>query len=187
MATTGATTTTIPLDPESKKSITLALFNNVKNTEQVRQCLISGKIQCCLLKPSLIIDPFQIVVAANKAVCSEIFGELVTKTVFMEILYNLSMTKSISKALKLFGSENNDTSILAVFIHENKENEKETIMKNFTNIIQGEEISINKIGIEFSNVEEIKKIYKITETELQVSSMVDLIATRISVRDFASF
>lgn len=175
---------TIPLDPETKKQITLALFKNVKNTEEMRQNLIAGKIHCCLLKPSLIIDPFQLIVAANKAVCSEIFGELVTKTVFMEILYNLSMTKSISKALKIFGSENGDTEILVVFIHENCD--KKAMMKNFFDIIKGEQIPLDRLG-EFSKIEEIRKIYKITDVELQVSSLIDLIATRISVRDFVSF
>ncbi|XP_043472252.1 EKC/KEOPS complex subunit TPRKB isoform X2 [Leptopilina heterotoma] len=178
--------TRIVLDSETKKCMTLALFNNVKNTEEMRNSLITGKIECCLLKPSLIIDELQIAVAANKAVCSAMFNELVTKTVFMETLYNLSMTKSISKALKCFGSENSDTAILAVFIHD-ENSEESVVMEDFLKLIQGDEISISRLAGEFSNVGEIRKIYKINDNELQLSSLANLISTRISVRDFANF
>lgn len=177
--------TRIVLDSETKKCMTLALFNNVKNTEEMRNSLITGKIECCLLKPSVIIDELQIAVAANKAVCSAMFNELVTRNVFMETLYNLSMTKSISKALKCFGTENSDTAILAVFIH--NENSDESVMDDFLKLIQGDEISITRLADEFSNIGEIRKIYKISDSELQLSSLANLISTRISVRDFASF
>ena len=177
-------TSTFPLDPQTEKFITFALFRNVKNTTEIRKKLLSGELRCCLLKPGLIIDPFQVAVAANKAVCAEMFGDLVTKSVFTETLYNLSITKSISKALNLFGSIDKDTEIMAGLIH--KEDEKEAVLKSFLDLIQGEQVPLSRLG-DFSDVEKIQKIYKINEIELQVSTLVDSIATRISVKDFVSF
>ncbi|XP_033223805.1 EKC/KEOPS complex subunit Tprkb-like [Belonocnema kinseyi] len=177
-------TLTFPLDPQSEKFITLALFTNVKNTAEIRDKLLSGELRCCLLKPALIIDPFQVAVAANKAVCAEMFGDLVTKSVFTETLYNLSITKSISKALNLFGSVDNDTDIMVGLIH--KDGAQEAGMKSILELIQGEQVPVSRLG-DFSDLEKIQKIYKINETELQVSTLVDSIATRISVKDFVSF
>ena len=175
---------TFPLDPQTEKYITFLLFTNVKNTPEIRKKLISGELECCLLKPALIIDPFQVAVAANKAVCAEKFGELVTKSVFTETLYNLSITKSISKALNLFGSVDKDTEIMVGFIY--KQDEKDSALKRILDLIQGDQISLSRLG-NFSDVERIQDIYKISDTELQVSTLVDSISTRISVKDFVSF
>lgn len=46
-------------------------------------------------------DVFPVMVAANKAVRSQIANKMVTRSVFAEILFNLSPTKNVNKILEL--------------------------------------------------------------------------------------
>ncbi|KAI4503510.1 hypothetical protein M0802_001732 [Mischocyttarus mexicanus] len=180
---TGQGNYSIQLDPETKMHCTLYLLKNVQNTAEVKKKVISGDLACCLLKPTCIVDPFQIVIAANKAAINESCNQLITRNKSTEILFYLSMTTSISKSLSDFGISDNDTNILVVAIH--KKDEQESISKMIIDNINGEIISIEELK-ELNNLELTQKYYKIDKEELIICNCTDSIISRIACKDFSS-
>ncbi|XP_012233804.1 EKC/KEOPS complex subunit TPRKB-like [Linepithema humile] len=172
----------VELDQETGLHCTLLLFTNVTNISKVREKIIIGKLHCCVVKASLISDAFQAVVAANKAAVNAKQNRLITRTVYTEILYCLSMSKNISRSLTDYGISNSDKNILVILIH--KLDEEQPILEVLGSI-KGERIPISRIQ-EFTDVNLIKKTYKIDEDELCVSSLTDAIVSRISSKEFMS-
>lgn len=170
----------VQLDPETKMHCTLHLFKNVENTAEIREKVISGDLACCILKPTYIVDPFQIVIAANKAAINQSCNRLITKNKSTEILFYLSMTKNISKSLKDFGASDNDKDLLVVTIHEPEQ--QDSVSKMIVDNIKGERVSLEELK-ESTNLEVAKRYYKIDNEELNVSTCTDSIISRIACKD----
>lgn len=170
----------VELDQETGLHCTLHLFTNVANTSEIREKLVAGKLDCCVVKPSLIIDAFQLVVAANKAALNAKRNQLITKTVYTEVLFYLSMSKNISRSLSEFGISDSDKNILVILIY--KLGEEQAILEVLRNV-KGERIPISRLQ-EFTNVNLVRKTYKIDEDELQVSSLANAVVSRISCKEF---
>lgn len=164
----------------SGKQINLILLRNVKNMADVKQKVIAGDLNCCIIKPSYIIHPFQIEVAAEKAVMNEVYGTMVTKSVNTEILFNLSLSKKITQALTKFGVENTDSEVLVCVINESIEN-TEGILSHF----DGEQLPIDQLNT-LSQESLIKKEYKISGIENSVATMLQSVVSRIAAKDFIS-
>ncbi|XP_071961341.1 EKC/KEOPS complex subunit TPRKB-like [Antedon mediterranea] len=158
--------------------VSLALFGNVENAEEVKKHIGSGNIDAAILSPDLVADPFQVLVATNKAIYNQKNGKLKTRSVNSEILYNISPSKNIGESFKLFSFQN-DAKYLLVVLLDDKENEKLGILK--TRIV-GDLISLENLA-NISDTDRIKKIYKIQEEELQCSSLVDSIVSRIATKE----
>ncbi|CAH1972992.1 unnamed protein product [Acanthoscelides obtectus] len=163
------------LDEDSETRIDIKLFKDVENIKSLKQRLMKGELNCCIVKPTLIVDPFQIVVAANKALISE---KRTTKSVFTEILFNLSISKNITNSLKTFGIEDSDKHILVVIVNEKGEDNSKICSE-----IHGEELELMQLK-NFSDVKAIQKVYKIHEDELSNVPLLDSVVSRIAVKDF---
>lgn len=162
----------LDLDPTSNSRIRIRLYKDVKNVGEIRKKLFEGKLNCCLLKPSLILDPFQVAVAANKAIVAE---NLTTKTIFTEILFNLSISKNITASLKTFGIDESDKNILVVFINKCDE------VPETVDFINGEEVNVSEI-CELTNIDLMKKTYKISEEEFKNNDLLDSVVSRIATK-----
>lgn len=162
----------LDLDPTSNSRIRIRLYKDVKNVGEIRTKLFEGKLNCCLLKPSLILDPFQVAVAANKAIVAE---NLTTKTIFTEILFNLSISKNITASLKTFGIDESDKNILVVFINKCDE------VPETVDFINGEEVNVSEI-CELTNIDLMKKTYKISEEEFKNNDLLDSVVSRIATK-----
>lgn len=171
----------INLDEETGTRITLLLVKNVKNIESLRKKIIAGSLDCCAIKPCFVVDPLQIAVAANKAAISKKAGKLTTKSVNSELLYNLSVSKNITQSLNTFGIDDKTSDILIVVFEENGVNRVEGMKPE----IEGELCDIGEIK-HLVNAEQVKKIYKIKDSELKVSTLLDSVISRIAVKDFGS-
>lgn len=171
----------IELDQETGLHCTLLLFTNVENTSEVREKIVTGKLHCCVVKASLIADAFQAIVAANKAALNAKQNRLITRTMYTEILFCLSISKNISRSLTEFGINDSDKNILVILIH--KLGEGRSTLEEILESIKGKRIPISQIQ-EFTDINLIKKIYKIHEVELCVSSLIDAIVSRISSKEF---
>lgn len=170
----------IELDQETGLYCTLHLFADVANASEIREKLVTGKLRCCMAKVSLMTDAFQAVVAANKAALNAKRSRLITKTVYTEILFYLSISKNISRSLAEFGISDSDRNILVILIHELGE---EQAMLEILESIKGERISLSRLQ-EFTDVNLVKKTYKIDDGELHVSSLTDAVVSRISCKEF---
>ncbi|KAG7209633.1 hypothetical protein KM043_011280 [Ampulex compressa] len=171
------------LDPQTEMYCSLRLYRNVKNADEIRKKLISGEVSCCVTKAELIVDPFQVVVAANKAALNAKFNQLTTKSLNTEVLFCLSISKNISRSLKEFGIGDEDNNILVILLH--KDNNHESILQILKDTIKGEEVSMSELS-ECIHIEQAKRIYKIGNDELKLTPLIDSIVSRISCKDFIS-
>lgn len=168
----------VELDSRTHSKVDIKLFKNVRNVAELRQMLVSGDLKCSIVKPSLICDPLQIIVAANKAALAE---STTTKSIYSEILFNLSISKNITNSLRTFGIDEKDKDILVVTIIGKEDEDQTELYKK----ISGEEVSLASL-IELTDVKLIRKIYKIGEVEANSVPLLDSIVSRIATKDFLS-
>lgn len=161
------------LEPKTSSSVVLTLFQNVRNPQQIRHNLKNGTLKCCAIKPNLIYDAFQVIVAANKAVTSE---KLTTKTIHSEILYNLSYSKNISQSFQKFGFEENGNSVLIAMIVSNDG------MKYDLEGIEGDVVDLKELR-NSCDVDALKKLYKLSDSEVTDLDVLNSIVSRISCKD----
>jgi len=169
---------TIPLDGLTGKFMSLYLFTDVKNTSEIRKKVMTGELQCCVVKASLVVDSFHVAVAANKAALREHYGRLTTKSLFTEILYAMSSSSNISLSLAKFGIHDDDKNIVVATIHtEDGASLDDRILKQ----IDGEAIAVSRIG-ELGDEKLIKKRTKSTTKSSEspvfwIRSSVESVAT----------
>jgi len=163
----------------SKCQPKLCLYRNVENTSAIHGKILKGELRCAALNPIYILDQFQVLTATQQSINSFTNDTMKTRSIYSEIIYNMSPNKKISDSLKLFGLKKWDTAILFVLLHEMNENELESI-------VQGELTDIDKVR-ELCDEKEIKKIYKIKEEELKVGSLLEAVINRISTKDIITF
>jgi len=171
----------IELDCDCQKSLSLFLFKDVQNAAEIKEMVMKGTLDCCIIKPCLIVHPFQIVIAANKAVISKMQEKMTTRTLSTEILFNLSISRNITQSLIKFGVSECDTNMLVSIIEDSGEDRTDCILSHFKGVL----CPIEELP-KFSDEVLIKKTYKIKDSELEVSSLTNSIVTRIVTRDFTS-
>ncbi|XP_060759605.1 EKC/KEOPS complex subunit TPRKB isoform X1 [Neoarius graeffei] len=126
-----------------------------------------------------VLDPFQTVLAANKAVHVQKIGKMKTRSLYSEIIFNLSPTNNISEAFKRFGISDNDHAVLIVLVH-NKEdaNNKDDLLSK----VDGQQIPADQIST-LSDLAKIKKLYKVAPQEEKCGSILDAVICRMAAKD----
>uniref|UniRef100_A0A8C1RCF0 Tp53rk binding protein n=1 Tax=Cyprinus carpio TaxID=7962 RepID=A0A8C1RCF0_CYPCA len=158
------------------------LFKDVKNATELRKMAVNGEIKGALINPSMVVDAFQILVAANKAVHLHKNGKMKTRSLYSEIIFNLSPTNNvsdifhyrntaeificlqcavltefnvwqISEAFKRFGISDSDSAVLIVLVH----NKDETLsVDDIISKVDGQQVAVDRVS-DFTDVAKIKK------------------------------
>ncbi|XP_022299190.2 EKC/KEOPS complex subunit Tprkb-like [Crassostrea virginica] len=171
----------IPCGPYPDSNMTLMLFSEVSNAAEIRKCVMSGEFEAALLKTSMILEPFQVMVAANRAIHLNRINKMMTKNVHSEVLFSLSPSKNISDSFRKFGLADNDTSVLVVIVNDINGSTCQALK----NRVKGQLTDIDNIG-KYADLPMIKKVFKISETELSACSAVDAIVSRISSKEIVT-
>ncbi|KAI5723434.1 hypothetical protein M8J76_005922 [Diaphorina citri] len=156
------------------------LLTNVKNTKQLRELIFANQLNCCLIKPKLIVDPWIVSVAANKALESELANTMITKSIYTETLYNLSSGKNISKSLKQFSVQDDESDVLAMVITCDVTGEE---MGNVIKQIEGNIVPIEKLK-DIVDEKLVCKLHGINEKELKVSDLSNSVLAHMSYKEF---
>ncbi|XP_015252520.1 PREDICTED: EKC/KEOPS complex subunit TPRKB [Cyprinodon variegatus] len=170
-------TQSLELYPDTR--VTQVLFKDVKNAAELRQKAVEGKINGALINPTMLVDPFQVLVAANKAFHLYSIENMKTRSLNSEIIFNLSPTNKISEAFKRFGIADRDTSVLVVVVHSKDEPQA---VSNITAMVDGQQLPVDQVS-SLSDLEKIRKLYKVTPQEETCGSLLDAIVCRMAVKD----
>lgn len=168
---------TCVLDPDTKTILRIYLFKNVQNVGEIRSNVLSGAWQCAIVKPSLILDPLQVAVAANRAAVANTLNSMVTKTIYSEILYNLSLSKKIAQSLTKFGIEKGQE-LLICFLETSEDNSTDIIAQ-----IAGDVCPISELSA-FTDMTELKTAYKLNN--LKDVDLLDVIVSRMVTKNFVT-
>ncbi|XP_061125179.1 EKC/KEOPS complex subunit TPRKB [Syngnathus typhle] len=168
---------TLELYPEL--NVTQILFKDVQNAAELRQNAVDGKIKGALIKPTMLVSPFQVLVAANKAVHLHKRNQMKTRGLFSEIIFNLSPTNNISEAFKRFGISDGDGTVLVVLVHTKEESH---LVSDMVTKVDGVQIPVEDIS-SLSDLEKIKKLYKINPEEDKCGTLLDAVVCRMATKD----
>ncbi|KAK6968649.1 Ekc/keops complex subunit cgi121 [Biomphalaria glabrata] len=159
-------------------SVTLALFANVESCKNLRKCVMEGTVEAALLKTAMIVDSFQVLVAANKAIHLYHTKSMMTKNVHSEILYCLSPSKNISESFRSFGAADGETSVFVAIVND----AEDRTLKKVTNILGREPDSLDLTST-LSDKKLIAKTYRLTDDELSTFSLLDTLVSRVAAKE----
>ncbi|XP_036977363.1 EKC/KEOPS complex subunit TPRKB [Acanthopagrus latus] len=167
----------LELFPDQK--VTQMLFKEVKNAAELRQSAMEGKINGALINPTMLVDPFQVLVAANKAVHLQKTGKMKTRSLYSEIIFNLSPNNNISEAFKKFGISDGDSSVMVVLVHSEDESQ---LLSDITARVNGRQVPVEDVS-SLSDQAKIKKLYKVTPQEEKSGTLLDAVVCRMAIKD----
>ncbi|KAL3852707.1 hypothetical protein ACJMK2_016325 [Sinanodonta woodiana] len=159
-------------------SITMVLYDELENSKEIRKCVMDGSVEASLLKPILILDKFQVIVAATRAIHNQRHKRMTTKTIHSEILFCLSPSKNISDSYRKFGLGDEDKCMLVVIVDDQDNSKLNAIQA----LIKGRQLPLSDLQAK-ADPSAIKTIYKIHDEELEVCPLLDAVVTRISSKE----
>ncbi|KAI3366865.1 hypothetical protein L3Q82_009513 [Scortum barcoo] len=160
--------------------VTQLLFRELTNSAELRQSAVEGHIQGALINPAMLVNPFQVLVAANKAVSLQKTGKMKTRSLYSEIIFNLSPTNKISEAFKKFGISDGDDSVLVILVH--TKSEESQLLSDITDRVKGRPVPMEEIS-SLSDHAKIKKLYKVTPQEEKCGTLLDAVICRMATKD----
>lgn len=166
------------LDRSGNRLASILLLANVQNSAELTQMAVEGAISACFIRASLIVDLFQVQCAVQKALVNRRNGTSKTRTVLSEILYQLAPTRNISDSLKQLGAHDTDTAVVVVLVDDPDDRHRAKLLEQ----LRGERVALDKLS-ELSDPQALKKLFKITDKELAVGSLLDAVVTRMAVKD----
>lgn len=105
---------------------------------------------------------------------------MATKNLYTEIVYNFSDTRSISKALDLFGISDSSKHVLVIIPNPSAHD-----LHTIQSAIQGTYLSdVSQNLAQLSDHHKICDIYAISQKELNASTLTNAVLTRMACRDF---
>ncbi|KAK5896018.1 hypothetical protein CgunFtcFv8_009663 [Champsocephalus gunnari] len=102
-----------------------------------------------------------------------------TRSLYSEIIFNLSPTNNISEAFKRFGCSDGDDSVLVVFIHNEDESQ---LLADLTARVSGRQVPVEEVS-SLTDHAKVKKLYKVTQEEEKSGTLLDAVVCRMAAKD----
>ncbi|KAJ1966079.1 hypothetical protein IWQ62_002515 [Dispira parvispora] len=136
----------------------VALWINVSNASELHQRLLGGDttVNCALINPEAVVDPFQVMVAVHRAAEALEQQQLRTRNIYSEIVYNLSPNKSIKEAFTRFGLNPTCKTILAVRVG----GSQEAFDNEVGATIVGEPAALERLS-SVTSLDKVRQYYKL--------------------------
>uniref|UniRef100_G3MMJ2 Kinase binding protein CGI-121 n=1 Tax=Amblyomma maculatum TaxID=34609 RepID=G3MMJ2_AMBMU len=163
---------------EGNRAATILLYDNVTNCSDLRQMVLNSGLQVCLIRASLVADVFQVQCALAKALANHSNGRMKTRSLLSEILYILGPTGSIGDSLRQMGAQDSDTTLVLVCMNDPEDRHLNSLKEH----IKGSQLPLDSIP-QFTDCKALAKLFKVTEKELSVGSLLDAVVTRIALKD----
>jgi len=161
------------------RTLHVALFQDVKNSDYLKQQLQKSALEVALINPELILDEFQIGVAATRSLFAQENGSMITKNIHSELVFTLSGSKNIGASLKNFGISSSSNTIIAGIFDATKEKINEV-----TQIINGNSVEWTPQNLKASFFpDKAIKIYNFSSSELESNSLLKAIVNCIATKD----
>ncbi|KAK6057147.1 kinase binding protein CGI-121 [Cooperia oncophora] len=145
-----------PYDITQRRAIRICLFTDVKNAHVLRDKLRKGEIDAAMIRAELVLEPFIVLAAANRAVHQAAHNRLSTRSLSAELVYSLSPSRNISDSLVTFGIADTSKNIL-VCIFDDKDGSK---MKKLAKEIEGRPENLDKL----TSIMDLRVIRKISDS-----------------------
>ncbi|KAF9990333.1 hypothetical protein BGZ75_002373 [Mortierella antarctica] len=160
--------------------IHMACFIGVKNAPELKERFQNQDetLSFALVESTLIMDVFQLLLAATKAAHDNEAGNLTTKVLSSEIIYNLSPSKSIAESLKRFAISETTTSLIAVKIG----GDPDEVMEDMSRTVEGNLVSFSKLDQEKDMVR-LRQYYKIDPKVTEDKDILNWITGAIATKD----
>ncbi|KAG0272483.1 hypothetical protein BGZ95_011763 [Linnemannia exigua] len=160
--------------------IHMACFTAVKNAPDLKEKLQNQdkSLTFAIVESTLIMDVFQLLLAATKAAHDNETGKLATQTISSEIIYNLSPSKNIAESLKRFGISEDTTSLIAVKIGGNPDE----IMEEMSRTVDGILVSFSKLDQDKDMVK-LRQYYKIDPKVTEDKEILNWIISAIAMKN----
>ncbi|KAF7637578.1 hypothetical protein Mgra_00002836 [Meloidogyne graminicola] len=186
-----------PYDNTQTKFLRICLFTNVENASELRELVRKGEIDASLIRAELLLEPFVLLAAANRAIHQSAHNRMITRSLSAELIYSLSPNRNISDSLNTFGiAENSHSLVVAIF-----DDVKGKKMISIAKRIKGMPVSFETLR-QISDLALIKQeeliiilgqftvfarksflIYQLPEPDINGVSMSDLIVSRIVTKE----
>lgn len=135
---------------------------------------------CRLRALQKVVDIFQLYTAVARTLVCESNGNLTTKNLHTELIFNLSGTRNVRDSLRDFGIKTDSQSVL-LCVFDTDENNLGAIEK----MVDGECVSLSDIQPQDgADVNVVKNHYRVSENELCHCSLVDAIVSRIATKSW---
>ncbi|CEF63720.1 EKC/KEOPS complex subunit TPRKB [Strongyloides ratti] len=167
-----------PYDATQRKCMRVCVFTEVKNVNELMEMVRTGEIDAALIKAELVVEPFVLLAAANRAVHQAAHNRMSTRSLAAELIYSLSPTRNISESLINFGiSEGSENLIVCVF-----DDAKGSKMVKLSKKIKGKPVKFEK-WMQLVHYPSIKKLYNLKSSDLKSEDLCDIIANQIVSKD----
>lgn len=165
-------------DREGNRAASILLFGDVTNCSELRQLVLDGTLQVCLVRAPLVVDLFQVQCALAKVLAKKSSGRLKTRSVLSEVLYVLGPTGNIRDSLTQMGAQDSDSAVVVVRLDDPEDKHLDMLSER----IKGRQLPVEKIP-QFTDSQAIAKLFKVTESELSAGSLLDALVTRVALKD----
>uniref|UniRef100_A0A914V5D3 Uncharacterized protein n=1 Tax=Plectus sambesii TaxID=2011161 RepID=A0A914V5D3_9BILA len=124
----------------------------VTNSPELRVAVRDGAIDAALIRAELVMEPFTLLAAANRAVHYASHNRMATRSLHAELIYSLSPSKNITDSLVTFGLAEDSANLIVVVFDDAKGDKLAAVAKK----IKGRSVPLENLK-NITNYDLIKK------------------------------